>query len=298
MEALIGRQCDELYLDGSIDVRVALDALDAFQRSSTIPIGNVITGRKPVVLDADDLHLVIDDHVAESDQARVPSEATGYVTGTLAGPEREISCRARYDRKLWLTDPQMYQAFERDRAVFRCVGRSPGLWATQDQALEEAMSDAADDLADQVERHMPSRRRPGHVDRAWLRQELRARLQQGSLAREPTARGPQVRLEPLVQDRFVQQFDMPHARVWRAAVLVEASPAQVEALSRVMEDRLEQRHVRGATRWGSVAGLILLIVVVYLFLNAATKGYYTWALRGAAVVLFVVGTLCVVVFFV
>jgi hypothetical protein len=36
---------------------------------------------------------------------------------------------------------------------------------------------------------------------------------------------------------------------------------------------------------GSVAGLLALITVAYVFLNAATKGYYTWSLRIAGVVL-------------
>jgi len=35
----------------------------------------------------------------------------------------------------------------------------------------------------------------------------------------------------------------------------------------------------------SVLGLLVLITVVYAFLNAATKGYYTWSLRLAGAVL-------------
>ena len=41
--------------------------------------------------------------------------------------------------------------------------------------------------------------------------------------------------------------------------------------------------------WGqrvlSVAAVVVVILLAYLFLNAATKGYYEWALRVAAVVL-------------
>jgi hypothetical protein len=35
----------------------------------------------------------------------------------------------------------------------------------------------------------------------------------------------------------------------------------------------------------SVVGLLALITVVYVFLNAATKGYYVWSLRIAGIVL-------------
>jgi hypothetical protein len=34
----------------------------------------------------------------------------------------------------------------------------------------------------------------------------------------------------------------------------------------------------------SIVGLIVLITVVYVFLNAATKGYYVWSLRVAGFV--------------
>jgi hypothetical protein len=44
-------------------------------------------------------------------------------------------------------------------------------------------------------------------------------------------------------------------------------------------------RVTWAKMLGSIAGLLALIVVVYLFLNAATKGYYAWSLRIAGVVL-------------
>jgi len=43
----------------------------------------------------------------------------------------------------------------------------------------------------------------------------------------------------------------------------------------------------------SLAALVVLICVVYGFLNAATRGYYTWSLRIAAVVLVVVGMILV-----
>ena len=38
----------------------------------------------------------------------------------------------------------------------------------------------------------------------------------------------------------------------------------------------------------SVLGLLVLITVVYAFLNAATKGYYVWSLRIAGAILAVV----------
>ena len=41
----------------------------------------------------------------------------------------------------------------------------------------------------------------------------------------------------------------------------------------------------------SIGGMVLVLCGVYLFLNAATKGYYAWAMRLMLAVLIVAGTL-------
>ena len=86
----------------------------------------------------------------------------------------------------------------------------------------------------------------------------------------------------LLTDRFTQSFDRPYGTVWREAVLVDASPKRVEEIARSLVQGVQSRVVHSRTTWLSFFGLGGLVFGTYLFLNMATKGYYTWALRLAA----------------
>jgi len=100
----------------------------------------------------------------------------------------------------------------------------------------------------------------------------------------------------LIGDRFVQRVHRPYGDVWREALLIHASAEWIASMGVEASNRLEARQIYVVAQAGServwwmrtvlsIAGLIALICVMYLFLNFATKGYYVWALRGAAVVI-------------
>jgi hypothetical protein len=82
-----------------------------------------------------------------------------------------------------------------------------------------------------------------------------------------------------ILDRFVQSFNGAAGKIWRQALLIDASTDKLKNLARqkAIIAQVRKRHFAGM--FFSVAGLIVLITVVYAFLNAATKGYYTWSLR-------------------
>ena len=82
-----------------------------------------------------------------------------------------------------------------------------------------------------------------------------------------------------ILDRFVQSFNGAAGKIWRQALLIDASTDKLKNLARqkAIIAQVRKRHFTGM--FFSVAGLIVLITVVYAFLNAATKGYYTWSLR-------------------
>ena len=87
-----------------------------------------------------------------------------------------------------------------------------------------------------------------------------------------------------ILDRFVQNFQGTAGKIWRQALLVDVS---AEKLKNLAERKAIIAQVRKRTFAGmlfSIAGLVVLITVVYAFLNAATKGYYAWALRIAGVI--------------
>ena len=92
-------------------------------------------------------------------------------------------------------------------------------------------------------------------------------------------------LDDFIQDRFVQSLDGSAGRIWREAVLLEISPEKLQKLNKTVYQTRTTHRRHWLAKLFSAAGLLVLICLVYLFLNAATKGYYLWSLRIAAVVI-------------
>jgi len=71
-------------------------------------------------------------------------------------------------------------------------------------------------------------------------------------------------------------------------MLVDVSGPKLAQLARVKLVRTSRLR-EGYARMGfSVIGVLVLISVIYFFLNMATRGYYEWSLRIAGVVLAIV----------
>lgn len=88
-----------------------------------------------------------------------------------------------------------------------------------------------------------------------------------------------------IADEFTQSFQTGVARVWRHAVLLNLNPHRLQSLLREKMGSVQQMHKSWAKDFMSLAGLALLVFILYIFLNAATKGYYAMPLRIMAFVL-------------
>lgn len=88
-----------------------------------------------------------------------------------------------------------------------------------------------------------------------------------------------------ILDRFVQSFKGTAGRIWRQALLIDASAEKLAELARRKAVMARARKMTWARMSLSIVGLLVLITVVYTFLNAATKGYYVWSLRVAGIAL-------------
>jgi hypothetical protein len=82
----------------------------------------------------------------------------------------------------------------------------------------------------------------------------------------------------------VQSLEGSAGKIWRQALLVDTSAEKLKNLARQKAIIAQARKTGFAKMFFSILGLIVLITVVYVFLNAATKGYYAWSLRIAGVV--------------
>ena len=87
-----------------------------------------------------------------------------------------------------------------------------------------------------------------------------------------------------ILDRFVQSFEGTAGKIWRQALLLDVSAEKLKELARQKAVIAQVRKTNFVRTFFSIVGLIVLITVVYAFLNAATKGYYVWSLRIAGVV--------------
>jgi hypothetical protein len=88
----------------------------------------------------------------------------------------------------------------------------------------------------------------------------------------------------LVVDQFSQSLRTSTARVWRHAVLLNLEPQKMQSLLAQKTRQIRHTHRTWAKNLMSLAGLALVVFILYIFLNAATKGYYAWSLRVIAMV--------------
>jgi hypothetical protein len=92
----------------------------------------------------------------------------------------------------------------------------------------------------------------------------------------------------LIIDRFVQSFYGSAGKIWRQALLIDTSKEKLNQLVHRNATITKAKKFGFIKTISSIAGLFILIIIVYAFLNVATKGYYMWSLRAAGLVLAVI----------
>jgi hypothetical protein len=93
----------------------------------------------------------------------------------------------------------------------------------------------------------------------------------------------------LIQDRFVQKFSRPYGDVWRASLLIDASPKNMDRLNKAITEELTgtKRELRNMIF--STLGLLAVIIGVYYLMDAVTRGYFKTRLRIITVLMAIVG---------
>ncbi|WP_428939830.1 hypothetical protein [Fontivita pretiosa] len=156
---------------------------------------------------------------------------------------------------------------------------SPGYCATEHEAHLAAQRAAVDSLKPFIEARLTSRLSGTPlkiaIDDRWLEQQLAASLSG----------------ERVVRDRFVHRVQRPYGDVWREMVLIDASPQTIDMLAAQCAAAARQEAMRTVSGWGAVAAVVVVIMLAYAFLNAATRGYLVWRLRAIAVLAIIVALL-------
>jgi len=188
---------------------------------------------------------------------------TGTIQANVLVADRQASIRAEFVDKPWVED---LSGFLNARPSSRfIIAKSAESCMTEAEANNQAIQNACAQVAGMLGH--ASLRRSG-IPVTFAKPVDSADILEGGL----------------ILDRFVQNFRGTAGKIWRQALLVDVSAEKLKNLAqrKAIVAQVRKRHFAGM--FFSVAGLIVLITVVYAFLNAATKGYYTWSLRVAGVI--------------
>lgn len=186
----------------------------------------------------------------------------GRVELTMRSSGAEATYSAEYVEAPWSED---FQKWVRQHPGHNWIlATSDQLCTSESQAIEQTREVAVRELAKRVDAYVSQSR--------WTRRAYGPELLRSAIARELNEGGIRVQ-------QFTQQFQRPYGDLWRCAWLVDASP---EVLQRIAAKYCQAESLVRQT-WArtllSGLGLLLLIIGVYLLLNAATRGYYAWTIR-------------------
>jgi hypothetical protein len=174
--------------------------------------------------------------------------------------------------KRWAVD---LPAFLNEQPGRWVVGRSDQPALSADEAQTLARRDAARALAADVSARLT--RPVGRRD--------------GLAARVAEALG---RRDDCIVDRQIDSTERPYGTIWRAAVLVDASPAKIDALARQIDQQARRQH--GRVVGGTLASCALTALAggFYVFANWLTRGFFRGRLLVASLLIVAAGTFAVV----
>ena len=192
----------------------------------------------------------------------VPSPVqSGRIVATAFREDKRTSAEASFLNKPWVEDFAGFAGEKPERQFV--VARSWETCTSENEAKNQAVRDACAQIS-------------ALVGQKWSTVPGRPPV---------TVSSVDVLEGGFIVDQFVQSFDGLSGRLWRQALLIDAS---AEKLSRLGSHKVAEVRVIRKTWAGmilSAVGVLIVIIASYLFLNMATRGYYVWSLRIAGTVL-------------
>jgi len=183
---------------------------------------------------------------------------------TATAPDGQITESIGFLDKSWVDDFADY--INRNPKGHWLLALSQGPGATEQEAQQQAMTNACGQLA--------------------------RLLQERGQLNGPVSPG-NIRRGDFIEDRFVQKLQGLSGPIWREALLINGAPEKLEKLARKIANVTAHQRQTKRTTILSLLGMLAVISGVYLFLNAATRGYYTWSLRIMLIILAGVGVFLV-----
>jgi len=197
---------------------------------------------------------------------------SGTLRTRIHGTSARILTRtADFLEKPWVNN--LGAVLNKHQDVTLAIARSNGTCTSQLEAQQQAMANV----------------------RSLVTQELqRLPRPQTVLNRELAVSDLDAKANKLIVDNFTQSFQGTAGRIWRQAILLDVSQPKLNQLLQTKVRHSQTVHRVWVEKVGSLLGLALIVLILYIFLNAATKGYYTITLKIVAFVLVVVAIAAVV----
>lgn len=236
----------------------------------TFPDANWTIAPETVAVQPDEVGIRIDivnihTHPAPWMSGSENEMTTGTVRASVLAADRQASMSAEFVDKPWIED---FSGFLNTRPNSRfMIAKSTESCMNEAEANQQAIQNACAQVADMIGGPTLPRLRSG-VPVSFAKPVDSTDILEGGF----------------ILDRFVQSFNGTAGKIWRQALLVDVSAEKLKNLAQRKAVIARARKTGFARMFFSVLGLIVLITVVYAFLNAATKGYYVWSLRIAGIV--------------
>ncbi len=204
---------------------------------------------------------------------------TVEMTVYTADGKKALSHSLKFMEKQWADD---WPAFTNNRPGEQwIIGRSDDSCVTEDEARWQALHDASDKLNQLVYQRSP---------------EVHDSITPALLQNNDNI---------FIADTFVQSFYGSAGPIVREALLINASPENLNSLDRTIvagitegpgpRQQTKMKRNLWLDRAVSVLGMMALITGLYVFLNFATRGYYSLTLRIGAIIIVAAG-LAIVLF--
>jgi hypothetical protein len=193
------------------------------------------------------------------------SMISGTYQASVLAADKQASIQTDFVEKPWVEDLADFLTTRRMDGRF-IIAKSADSCITESEANRQALENASTKIAHWLDE---SSRRLSGIPAPFARPVNSTDILEGDF----------------ILDRFVQSFKGTAGRIWRQAFLIDASAEKLTKLAHRKAVRTRARKMSWARMFFSIVGLLVLITVVYAFLNAATKGYYVWSLRIAGIIL-------------
>lgn len=113
------------------------------------------------------------------------------------------------------------------------------------------------------------------ANREMIRQQIEFAIQSGSV----------------IVSQCVRTTEKSYGTLWKTYLLIDTSPAKLDPLVRQLTQQLAVHRKEKLTAAASIGATMLVVLLLYAFLNTVTKGYFIWRLRAGVILVLIAGVL-------